>query len=359
MIKLTLRKLSILLVFFILLSKCWTYILFYKTNNILTNILNKNSVPSIGDINIINTRVKDIRVLSYNIFLLPNPFFCNLLDHKHSDYKTERCKLISNIIQKYDIILFQEIHPSMNFRSDLIIKNAKKYGLEYSYYSLGPTFLSQYCLSNGLLVISRYPIIETDSIGFTQSSSYDNFIEKGCIYTKVKINDIHQPIHIFNTHLQSSYDKTPKWEQIRSKQLIELKEFLSKKCNLSKDSVIIGGDFNIDFKTKEGDILIETLKPLKDTFKSGDINNTITIPYDENYIEDTRCCLICKKCKVPNNYILENQRLDYIFYSSRSNFKLKKYQILPYYTKSKKLLYKKLSDHNAVSTVFELSNSLL
>ena len=65
MFKLTIKKLSILLVFFILLTKFWNYYLYY--NNLIENNIVNTTFNKIKSVN--------LRVLSYNIFLLPNPFF--------------------------------------------------------------------------------------------------------------------------------------------------------------------------------------------------------------------------------------------------------------------------------------------
>lgn len=331
------NKLIFCIILIVISIKFWNYYLYIKNKcfspNIKTYISNTNKV--------------NLRILSYNLFLLPNPFFYNLLDHPHSDYKNDRCLLISKIIKNFDIILFQEVHPGHNYRCNFIIDEARKYGLPYHYYHLGPSFLSKYCLSNGLLIISRFPILETDCISFSQSKSYDNFMEKGSLYAKIKLSHKIPPIHIFNSHLQSSYSKEKTWETIRDKQLKELNVFMKSKCNFLKDYIISGGDFNINHYDKEYNILSKTLAPLKDIYHlDKKISHTIVLPYTPEEEEDNNLCLICKKCKLPDNYKLEKQKLDYIFYSP--NISILEKKILPNYVKKSKYKFNRLSDHYAI-----------
>ena len=349
------RKISTFIVLLLFSTKFWNYHLFMK-----------NRIPNLNKQNQISfskSKLLKLRVISYNLFLLPDLFFCNVLDHKHSDFKKERSSLICKYLSNFDIVLFQEVHPYFNFRCSNIIEQAKKKGLIYSYCNLGPTFFSKYVLSNGLLILSRYPIVSTDYKTFSKSYSYDSLMEKGVIYTKVQIHHNIPPIHVFNTHLQASYSKKQIWEEVRLCQLKEFNEFIYQKANINKDYVICGGDFNIDYYNNEYHHLKNLLSPLSDTFGCKNIRtpikHTITIPFDKDDNEMSNICLICKHCKTTHVHKFENQKLDYIFYKEHKYFKHKLSSILPFYIKNKTLPFKQLSDHYAYYSEFEIMNSTL
>ena len=65
------------------------------------------------------------------------------------------------------------------------------------------------------MILSKFPIIKSDCISFNSYASYDSIMEKGCIYAKIKVSHNLKPIHIFNSHLQSSYSKEKTWETKR------------------------------------------------------------------------------------------------------------------------------------------------
>lgn len=343
-----LRKLTLFLLIIIFSTKFWTHYLFLDRKY----IIGKRQLHN-GD----KSKIK-LRVLSYNLFMLPDPFFLNMLDHKHSDFKNERCEIISKLLGNFDIIMFQEIHPYLNFRCTNIIENAKKSGLSYHYYSLGPTFFSKYILSNGLLILSRYPIKDCDYLAFKRNNSYDSLMEKGVIYSKIEISSKFPPLYIFNTHLQASYSKNKDWEKIRVNQLNELQSFIHSKCNLTKDTIILGGDFNINYYDIEYQNICKKMYFLSDTFKEVQkplINHTITIPYDKDYNEMTSICMLCNKCKLNHVYHLEQQKLDYILYNKYNGLKHISSSILPLKIKSKDYDFTQLSDHYAYVSIFELT----
>jgi endonuclease/exonuclease/phosphatase family metal-dependent hydrolase len=295
-----------------------------------------------------------IRILSYNIFLRP-PF----ISHNHSDYKDDRCKIFSKILVNYDIIALQEVHTCFNFRCNNIIENACKHGLRYHYITYASSMFSKHLANNALLILSRFPIISNDYISFSKYGGYDGIIEKGCNYCKIQVG-INTNIHLFNTHLQSSFCKNDtESTSIRQLQLKQLKQFISKKeSEDEKSPVVCCGDFNINyFNTLEKDYLYEIMTPLKDIYDKS-TESSIDILYDKNGMENDNICNVCKLCKedIKSNYIIEKQRLDYIFFNKKNTkFKLKEKKILPFNINTKKFNFEKLSDHSAMYAEFLLS----
>ena len=101
------------------------------------------------------------------------------------------------------------------------------------------------------MILSKYPIIESDYLTYTNSTGPDFMSSKGVIYVKIRIEETY--FHIFTTHMQSSYPTKDyveflRYRIIRRNQLVEMKNFIDNKIHLSKDPVIITGDFNIDGK---------------------------------------------------------------------------------------------------------------
>jgi len=287
----------------------------------------------------------ELRVLTYNVYLRPP-----LISHKHGDYKNKRCSILSKLLHSFDIIFLQEVHTCFNFRCSDIIREAIYQGLPYHVCTYGPSVLSRQVSNNGLLILSRYPIIEKGSLSYNESATYDSVIEKGAIYAKIMI----QPnifIYVINTHLQSSYLRTDiNAMKIREKQLIQLESWISEK---KMDNLICGGDFNIDSHSSELHILQKYMNNMNDSI-CGSINNdfTIEVPYNLDNKEETSICTVCHKCNhnIKPNITLNKQRVDYLFYSP--SFQVLDRRILPMNISNPEFPFTRLSDHKAVYTHF-------
>ena len=322
--------------------KFWNYYMLYNLNlpkkNLKLNLYNKGS---------------SVKILSYNIFLRP-PF----ISHSHSDYKDERCQIFSHLLGSYDIILLQEVHTCFNFRCNNLIESASKHGLIYHHITYGSSMFSKHLSNNGLLILSRFPILKNDYISFNNYSGYDGIIEKGCNYCKIQIG-INTNIHLFNTHLQSSVCKDDnECNNIRNLQLKQLKKFIDiKKEDEPKSPIICCGDFNINyFNLQQKNDLYKNMYPLQDLFNN-DKQHTIDILYDKNDVENENICNVCKKCKeiIKCDYITDPQRLDYIFYYDHYNkLKLKEKKIIPFNINTIEFGFSKLSDHSALYSEFTL-----
>ena len=191
-----------------------------------------------------------IRLLSYNFFLRPPP-----INNNGSDYKNERLKDFFEFLPEFDIICFQEIFTTLTDRKHQMIREAAKSGLKYHVSSRPPSFFSEYITDSGLLILSRYEILECDYYYYYLNISGDAPSNKGIIYAKININNRY--LFLFNTHLQSTYFDESQSNinctiQVRTKQTEELINFLYNKImsfpreQIEKGLVLIVGDFNID-----------------------------------------------------------------------------------------------------------------
>ncbi len=96
----------------------------------------------------------------------------------------------------------------------------------------------------GLIILSKYPIIECGAMTYSSSSGSDRLANKGVIYARVQVSPFKGDyLHIFNTHIQShGYSET------RMKQISELLDYISDIIESDKDyirPVLIAGDFNV------------------------------------------------------------------------------------------------------------------
>jgi endonuclease/exonuclease/phosphatase family metal-dependent hydrolase len=191
-----------------------------------------------------------VRILSYNFFLRPPP-----INNNGSDFKNERLKDFIEFLPEFDIICFQEIFTTLTDRKHQMIREAAKCGFKYHVSSKPPSFLSEYITDAGLLILSRYEIVECDYYDYYLNISGDAPSNKGIIFAKIKIN--HRYLFLFNTHLQSTYfdesqENINSTIQVRTKQTEELINFVYNKLmsipseQIEKGLVLIVGDFNID-----------------------------------------------------------------------------------------------------------------
>ncbi|KAL6613511.1 hypothetical protein LY90DRAFT_669680, partial [Neocallimastix californiae] len=189
--------------------------------------------------------MEDIRILSYNVFLRPPP-----VHDKLSDYKEERVKLLGEmVIPNYDIICFEEAFGSLNNRREELINYGIKHGLNYSHSDKAHSFCNLR-VDGGLLMLSRYPIVEKDSIEYPRGCHSDWLASKGALYIRLKVG-YNKHINIFSTHLQASYDEYPqpnsKSVKVRMKQALLLHKFIYQKMKHHKNEpCFVMGDFNVD-----------------------------------------------------------------------------------------------------------------
>ena len=204
-----------------------------------------------NEINLINIIDRNsVRLLTYNIFCRPPPINSN-----NGDYKDSRLKDFLQQLKYFDIICFQEIFTTLNDRKHRMIREGAKAGLKYYLSSKVPSFFSKYLVDSGLLILSRYEIVDCDFYEYFLNISGDAPCNKGVLYAKIKINEKY--LFLFNTHLQSTYlDESQKnidcTIQVRTTQTEELINFIYNKLliiprdEVKNGIVILAGDFNID-----------------------------------------------------------------------------------------------------------------
>jgi endonuclease/exonuclease/phosphatase family metal-dependent hydrolase len=167
---------------------------------------------------------QELRVASYNVWGLPSP----LLRHG------ERFKEIPSAINSLDadVVLIQEAFTD---RAETLTTLPK-----FPYHSWGPKarFMR---FSSGLLILSRYPIVQTAQIAYSRCGGFDCFANKGAIYVKIRVPGSGD-VSVFNTHLNANGH-----DGVRATQAAHLLRFV--RVYSQGLPTIVGGDFNGDGQT--------------------------------------------------------------------------------------------------------------
>lgn len=143
---------------------------------------------------------KELRLLTFNFLIRPPP-----ITYNGNDYKNERIAImVRDHLRHYDIVCMQEVFGSLSTRRKRFIQSAgQKAGLVYSYHS--PRSGLRSVVDGGCLVLSRYPIVESDNVSFAPGINADWLARKGALYTRIQLRpDL--CMHVITTHLQADYE---------------------------------------------------------------------------------------------------------------------------------------------------------
>ncbi len=166
-----------------------------------------------------------LRFITYNTWGLPAP-----LTTCPSRFK----KIAASIGQfNADIIAFEETFA----------KRAKVLELkEYPYHLYGPGKSKGIkILPSGLLILSKFPIIESDYKIYSKCGGFDCFANKAILWMKIKIPGV-GAINVFATHTNAGTSM-----KIKTSQLDEAWEFIQR--HLEGRSTVFMGDFNMSPET--------------------------------------------------------------------------------------------------------------
>ena len=205
----------------------------------------------------------------------------------------KKINIILDKISSYDIILLQE-----NWKhNDLIKDKLTKHQLIFSNHK--KNFFSQ---SSGLFIAVKenIEIIDFNQILYNDcngiiANGNDCFASKSFIFSRIKYNN--KIIDIYNTHLDSGNSDND--YKARSNQLDYLKKYVIK--NSSNNSIIICGDFNIDYSTS---------KEIKEF--QNDLNLEI-VQWNDSYFLDNKIDYIFYKIKFSHEMV--NKDISNILYT--------------------------------------------
>ncbi|KAJ1967863.1 hypothetical protein IWQ62_001587 [Dispira parvispora] len=187
-----------------------------------------------------------VRILTLNLFMRPPGIKTNA-----SDYKDARLDyVIKHVLPQYDVISFQELFSFMNSRVDHLLRAARAAGFGHFFRSK-PKSVLDFSIDGGLLTISRFPIMETDSVTYPRGKYSDWMAAKGALYTKIELSN-RSHLHLFTTHTQASYEQVVLVDcptaMIRRTQFQILHDFVVRKTRDTPvdEPIIIQGDLNVN-----------------------------------------------------------------------------------------------------------------
>ncbi|ETM51614.1 hypothetical protein L914_04590 [Phytophthora nicotianae] len=185
-----------------------------------------------------------LAVLSMNIFCRPEGIHSGQW-FKTGDYKDLRVALLLRKMAKFDVVILQEMFEA-GPRQRRFVREAYAMGFRYHCGSVWPRLLDSRLIDGGLLILSRYPIVERDQLAYSQGSGSDGICAKGVLYARIQLSpDLSDSLHVFTTHTQAGDNY--KDYSIRLAQLQEMHRFIARTIRDDPGvPVLITGDFNLD-----------------------------------------------------------------------------------------------------------------
>ncbi|OHT09748.1 Endonuclease/Exonuclease/phosphatase family protein [Tritrichomonas foetus] len=286
---------------------------------------------------------KTLKMLQYNVFWRPWLLHLGTIEHVR-----ERARLLVERLVDYDFVCLNE---SFHFGSDVaneFMETMKTKGFKYIVTSRRVPILSKFVIDSGVMILSKYPIVDTDSVTYSDGCNYDGFAAKGCVYAKIQISK-KQHINVFATHLQASYTVvTEKDYNVRANQIKDIHSLMSWRTTGDNSPTFLLGDMNIDFDRKrEYSNMMESLDipnfKVVDTLRTEEGTRPITIAVNSDEASLT--------LKYDKN---QPKSIDYIFVFEHDQSLIKSYtaKVEPMPVQGKP--YDQLSDHCAVSCNVEL-----
>ncbi|KAJ0398326.1 hypothetical protein ATCC90586_001782 [Pythium insidiosum] len=161
------------------------------------------------------------------------------------DHKDVRVALLLRKIRDFDIVILQEMFE-IGSRQRRFVRAASELGFRYHAGSVWPMMTDRYLIDGGLLILSRYPIVERGQHIYSKGAGADGICAKGVLYARVQLSpDLSDSLHVFTTHTQAG-DRLPEY-RIRAAQLQELRAFIARTTQDDPHApVLITGDFNLD-----------------------------------------------------------------------------------------------------------------
>ncbi len=189
----------------------------------------------------VNTQKPDLKVLSWNIHMLPYFFIY------HKTKKRTRARGIGTELAKldYDIIVFQEAFRAPTRR---IIKKRLKKLYPHRYGATNYRYLT-FKTNSGIWVFSKIPLKYVDEIKYSECSGTDCMARKGACLLEGTVNG--NEFQLIGTHLQAGGKK------FNTAQQKEIRKYLLDPYKKEGVPQIVCGDMNTatDNKTRYPEML--------------------------------------------------------------------------------------------------------
>ncbi len=170
-----------------------------------------------------------IHILSYNIFMLSG------ILGKDQDI---RAQAIPDHVRGYDVIVFNEAFDN-DARENILLPALQD---EYPYRT-NVLDKSGAIEDGGVVIVSKWPIEDTQTSIYNDCISEDCLSAKGVLY--VRINKMGKIYNIFGTHTQA-WNSDEEQVRTRLNQLQQLRDFIDELDIPETEPVIVAGDLNVD-----------------------------------------------------------------------------------------------------------------
>lgn len=197
----------------------------------------------------------ELKLATHNVYMLSTLLYPNWGQGVRANLIPEASYLKNN-----DVLIFNELFD--NNASYELLKNLKAMfpyqtpvlGRSRSGWNRTEGSYSDFTLEDGgVAVVSQYPIEEKIQHVFKHGCGYDNYSNKGFVYTKIKKGNQH--VHVIGTHTQSEDTScgTGRDRAIRAEQMQEISKFVKDKHIPENEVVYIGGDMNVNKRVYTGE----------------------------------------------------------------------------------------------------------
>ncbi|EDR22304.1 hypothetical protein, conserved [Entamoeba dispar SAW760] len=276
----------------------------------------------------IDVEDKPIRILTYNMYL--RPMLISAAGHDHKDSRLKAfCK---ERLKDFDIICFQEVFKELNWRREKLLKKAKKAGFKYRIQTEKPLFPLFLC-DAGLVIISRFPIVENQFRMYTRGIYADAVASKGVLYAKIEVQP-EKYILVFDTHTQADYTLDPeKARPSRDRRMVHIREyaaFVQEKTTGNNFPAICCGDFNVNGRagtdgTTESPEYTEFLQNF--VIPNGELIDLLLrdnhgiqpVTFGDSFVDENGTETPCDTEITYESQCMDKSRLDYIFQLKRPN----------------------------------------
>ena len=211
----------------------------------------------------LGAQTQEVRVVIYNVQFLP---LIVRMANKRNNVPYRARTIARKLAASADIVGFNEVYDYQARR--LLIDGFKQAWGKNVYHLIHPKGKNR--VSGGLLIVSRYPLIETHAMHYKHASQFKNYgftadglASKGVLHARVKLSQTLQ-LDLFVTHLEA------RSSAMRRKQYPELAAFIKQHRSPDRPTILLG-DLNTSGGTRAManpkspyQLLMKTLQPMVD-----------------------------------------------------------------------------------------------
>ncbi|MEM8944800.1 MAG: endonuclease/exonuclease/phosphatase family protein [Planctomycetota bacterium] len=182
-----------------------------------------------------------LSAIAYNVHLLPDVALRIAGERGESRYRAER---IGRQLAAYGLIGICEAFDGDHSRR--LISSLQSHAEHELSIAYGPSRSGRHFIGSGLVLLSRWPIVERHTETYSHASRFvtsgfkaDGFAAKGALHVRLRLgNQSGQQLDCFLTHLES------RSSDARAKQIGQLAEFIARHAS-PQLPVLIMGDLNV------------------------------------------------------------------------------------------------------------------